>query len=132
MNFGQHWRTSGIVEVNVELTLPMSYLIDYLDGELPEWVADAIEHPDPTSDLEKALRGAGFPSAKALLDDEHTTRLALDFFAHDLLLRWLGDGPPSLSPGFVLNTATARRRIEGVPLFEGVARKSGPVRYQDE
>lgn len=131
MNFGQHWRTPGVVEVTYELTLPRSYVIEHLDAELPEYVADSLEHPDATNALENALRAAGWPPARTILEDEALTRLTLAFFAHDMLLRWLGDGPPTLEPSFVLNTVSAERRRGGVPVFEGVARRSGPVRYQD-
>jgi hypothetical protein len=131
MNFGQGWRTPGVVEVSYELTLPISFLIEYLDAQLPEYVADSLEHPDPSDLFENALRAAGWPSAKALLEDPDLARLALDLFGHDLLLQWFGDGPPE-EPGFVLNTVMAPLRREGVPVFQGSARRSGvAVRFQD-
>jgi hypothetical protein len=53
-------------------------------------------------------------------------------FAHDLLLEWLGDGPPNAKPGWVINTIDAvvvdvdRVRISGTARRDDV-----PVRYQD-
>ncbi len=132
MNFGQHWRTLGIREVPYSVELPHRFWRDVLARELPEIVEDAKKFPEDDGELEAALRVRGLP---AVMDEKTALDLAPLFvrhFAHDLLLEWLGDGPPNAKPGWVINTIDAvvvdvdRVRISGTARRDDV-----PVRYQD-
>ncbi|HRI71039.1 MAG TPA: hypothetical protein PK156_42700 [Polyangium sp.] len=132
MNFGQHWRTEGIREVSYSVELPHRFWMDVFARELPEIVEDARKFPDDDRELEAALRLRGLPAA---INENTALELAPLFvrdFAHDLLLEWLGDGYPSVIPGFVINTiddvtvAVDRVRLSGLARTDEIA-----VRYQD-
>src|SRR5690242_1473689 len=71
MNFGQHWRTPGIIDVRFMIALPARFFLDVLARELPEFVQDAIDHPDPDHELplEAALRQRGWPTAEQVVAD---------------------------------------------------------------
>lgn len=132
MNFGQYWRTPGIVDVPYSVELPERYWIELIARELPEHVADAKLFPDPDDEFELALRRHGWPEAREVCAVPELAPLAVLEFAHDLLLEWLGDGPPDEEPGWVINTIDGGQ-IDGdrVRLW-GSARRGGiPVRYQD-
>lgn len=132
MNFGQHWRTEGIREVSYSVEIPHRFWLDVVARELPEFVDDAMKFPSDDDKLEAELRVRGWPSS---LDDKTALDLAplwVRYFDHDLLLEWLGDGPPDEHPGWVVNT------IESIVIeadrvrFTGTARTTEiPVRYQD-
>ena len=136
MNFGQHWRTEGIVEVQYSLELPGGFFADFLTRELPDWIEDSKrfpQEPELELDLEAALRERGWPIAEQVVADPSLGRLALECFAHDLLLEWLGEGPSGASESYVLNTVDHVAIQGGVPRIEGTARRGGiPVRHQDE
>ncbi|MDY3556526.1 hypothetical protein R5W24_005692 [Gemmata sp. JC717] len=131
LNFGQHWRTPGVREVSYRLAVPVSFVADLMSRELSDYVADCIAHPD-TTPLEAALRFRSWPDAEQILADPEVCGLALEWFEHDCLLAWLGDGDLGEVPGYVINTiASAERRGDAVR-FAGTARAAGqPVRYQD-
>ncbi len=132
MNFGQAWRTAGIVEVDYEVVLPRGYVLDVLEEGLRETKADAIEHPDLASGLDRALRDRGWPDAASALGDPHLEALLLDFYGHELLLYWLDGGEPRAEPGFVLNTIARSWVQGGTVAFRGRARRTGvPVKFQD-
>jgi hypothetical protein len=103
MNFDQHWRTPGIEDVEYFVELPKRYWMDLVIRELPEYVEDAKKYPDD-DDLETALRLRGWPDAHDVCADSELASLVADHFSHDLLLEWLGDGPPDEEPGWVINT----------------------------
>lgn len=132
MNFGQHWRTEGIVDVRYSVELPIRYFVAFLEEVYPEQVQDLRTDEDPSLAVDKALVAAGYPSLERALADAHLTHLLAQYWADDLLLHWLGDGPGEGSIEYVLNT------IEGVSCGEtsvvvtGLARRAGmPVKYQD-
>lgn len=132
MNFGQHWRTRGLVTVSYSVVLPKAYYVDWLSRMLPEYVEDAIEFPDPSSELESALRARAWPSPEGIVENARLARLALSAFASELLVEWFGDGEPEQQPGFVMNTVDTVGFSEGCPKIAGTARKAGiPVKYQD-
>lgn len=132
MNFGQHWRTPGIVDVDYHVEVPRGFLRDMLARDLPELVADALKFPEDDMPLEAAMRERGWPDADAVPADDTLAVLALRYFAHDILLEWLGDGPPDEEPGHVLNTVDRVGVRDGVCWIEGRARRSQPgVKYQD-
>lgn len=131
MNFGQQWRTEGITDVSYEIQLPVAFFLDLLRRDLPEYNDDCRRYPDPNSEIDRMLRGAGWPSAEDVLSNPELAQFMADWCAHDLLLHWLGDGPPDEEPGYVLNTIESVRVAE-VFTIRGRGRRSGiPVRYQD-
>jgi hypothetical protein len=133
VNFGQHWRTAGIEDVEYRVEVPQRLLLDLLREQLHEYVEDCQKHPDPEFDMDQLLREADWPTAEQVMATPHLADFFARWFAHDLLLHWLGDGPPEQEPGFVLNTVESIAFAEGSVLtIQGKARRSGiPVRYQD-
>lgn len=132
MNFGQHWRTQGIREVPYSVELPHRFWQDVVARELPEIVDDARKFPNDDNELDAALRQRGFPE---VIDDQTALELApllVRYFAHDLLLEWLGDGPPDNKPGWVINTIDAVViDVDRVRMSGSARADDGPVRYQD-
>lgn len=133
MNFGQHWRTEGIEEVDYSIRLPLAFLREMMEREHPEFVADSLQHPDPDDPYEAAQRERGWPSVPRMLDDPELRRMSVDFYVGELLTWWLGDnGPPAETPGYVLNTVEYAGRDGDCILLTGRARRADrPVRYQD-
>ena len=131
MNFGQHWRTAGVVDVGYRIELPRAFLFDLLSRDLPELIADCKAHPDPECTLDGTLRAANWPDAGEVMRRPELTQFFAEYLAGALLLHWFGDG--EREGGFVLNTVdrvhvTGERAIT----LEGKARASGaPVRHQD-
>ncbi|HEX6042456.1 hypothetical protein [Longimicrobium sp.] len=138
MNFGQHWRTEGIEEVDCSFLLPLAVLTEEMQREHADFVADSVAHPsdDP---FEQALRERGWPSVLAILADDALLGMAAAWYGMEILARWLGDAwpdgalPTEARPWFVLNTAGFRGREGDLLRFEGRARRAGvmDVRYQD-
>lgn len=132
MNFGQHWRTGGIETVSYSVFLPRPYFVDWLRRMLPGYVGDSVNIPDPSSELESALRARDWPDPEGVLENARLAELALSSFAPELLLEWFGDGEPVGQPGFVMNTVDAVGFRDGSPRIAGSARKAGiSVKYQD-
>ena len=131
MNFGQHWRTEGVVDVDYRIELPRALLFDFLSRELPELIADCKAHPDPECALDSMLRTANWPDAGDVMARPELTQFFAEYLAGDLLLHWFGDAEPE--GGFVLNTVDKVGASGGrVITLEGKARPTGmPVRYQD-
>ncbi|MFO0797996.1 MAG: hypothetical protein U0804_10995 [Gemmataceae bacterium] len=130
-NFGQYWRTPEVREVSYSVTVPLAFVTHLLARELPEYIKDWIACPE-TGTLEDALRRRQWPAAEQIFDDPELCPLALNWFAHDCLIEWLGDGEPQESPGYVINTVERAERQETAVQFAGTARAVGqPVRYQD-
>ncbi|WP_244226930.1 hypothetical protein [Corallococcus aberystwythensis] len=133
MNFGQHWRTPGVVEVRYEVILPGAYAVALLEQDWADWMEDAQRFPDLADPLEQALRALDWPRPAHALADAVTAPLVLDHFAHELLLRWFDDGVPS-GPGFVLNTVDEGRMTGADVCLAGRARPhvpSVPYAFQD-
>ena len=135
LNFGQHWRDPGAVVCRYALELPAQFFLEFLaePDALPELSRDAKHRPDPSDALDQALIAAGFPSAEQALHDPVLAQHLAEFFARDLLVRWLGDAGPERQPGFVLNSCdTVLFSPSGVRL-EGSGRKSNTsTAYQDQ
>ncbi|NPC68818.1 hypothetical protein D7Y27_03350 [Corallococcus sp. AB004] len=133
MNFGQHWRTPGVVEVRYEVVLPGAYAVALLEQDWADWIEDYQRFPEPNDPLEQALRALGWPGPAQALADPVVAPLVLDFNAHELLLRWFDDGVPSI-PGFVLNTVDEVRMVGTDVWLAGQARPELPdvsYAYQD-
>ena len=124
MNFGQAWRTPGVREISYSLQIPMAFFLELLarPEQLPDLIDDTRRFPDPDDPLDRALIDAGYPDAAEAMAHPTLARELARFFAHEALLRWLGDGPPQAEPGFVLNTVDrVEVRAEGI-LLEGTGR----------
>jgi hypothetical protein len=133
MNFGQRWRTPEIVDVRYTIEVPLDYVCEFLATPLRDYREDAELHPDVDDDLECALRAGNWPSAEGALSQPTLFPLLLDFWAHDILLQWLGDPGPPTEPGFIVNTATTFDHVPHGIRIGGKCRRSGlPVLYQDD
>ena len=126
MNFGQPWREPGAADVAYRVEVPRAFFLDLLRAELPSYLDDSRRFPDPDSAIDRALAVAGWPAAGEVLARPELANAFAGFYAHDLLLRWFGDGAPALRPGFVLNTIE-RVEAEGerVIAIGGLARPTG-------
>ncbi|MCW8137957.1 MAG: hypothetical protein KIT58_03540 [Planctomycetota bacterium] len=123
-NFGQHWRTPGVRNVEYETVLPLCLAEDFLSRQLPDFVRDSQEHPDDHP-LEVALRAAGWPGAREVLGTPALASPALEFFGHDLLLAWAGWSPAE-GVGFIANTIDAIEVWGGCVTLRGKARPAEP------
>lgn len=134
MNFGQHWRGPSVVSCRYVLELPARFFLEFLaePGALADLVKDTRAHPDLTDPLDRALIAAGYPTAEQALKEPALSQHLAEFFAYDMLLRWLGDAGPALEPGFVLNSCdSVLFRPSGVRL-EGKGRRADSSNaYQD-
>lgn len=126
MNFGQAWREPGGANVGYRIEVPRAFFLDLLRAELPAYLDDSRRFPDPHSAIDRALAAAGWPAADEVLARPGLANAFAGFFAHELLLRWLGDGLPVRRPGFVLNTIE-RVEAEGehAIAIDGRARPTG-------
>ena len=104
MNFGQPWRTPGADDVEYGVEVPRAFFLDLLRAELPAYLDDSRRFPDPDSAIDRTLAAAGWPTASEVVARPELANAFAEFYAHELLLRWFGDGPPARRPGFVLNT----------------------------
>ncbi|AEI67635.1 hypothetical protein LILAB_28770 [Corallococcus macrosporus] len=129
MNFGQYWRTPKVAEVRYEVLLPGAYAVALLGRDWDDLVDDYHRYPEPDDPLGQALEALDWPGPERALGDPVAAPRVLDFFAHELLLRWFDDGAPE-APGFVINSVE-EVRMEGNDVYlSGRARTHEPqVRY---
>lgn len=125
MNFGSFHRTEGIPQAEYVAEVPLAFLLEMMEREHPSYVADSIEHPDPENAFEQAQRERGWPSPREMLADPVLLPLTLEFYAHDLLLYWLGDGQPPERPGWVANAIDRRALAGDVVVIGGIALAAG-------
>jgi hypothetical protein len=125
MNFGSFHRAEGLPRGEYAAEIPVSFLLEMMEREHPHYVADSIAHPDAENAYEQAQRERGWPSPREMLDDPALLPPTLELYAHDLLLRWLGDGQPPELPGWVANTITRHARVDGTVIIEGIALPAG-------
>ena len=131
MNFGQHWRTAGIVDVGCTVELPRAFAVEVVAATLDGYVEDYRQFPgdDP---LEAALRAKGWPSAEAIVADPALHGEMFAAWGHEMLLVWLGDLETRATPGWVINTIESGAVASDVVTLRCTARRAGqPVRYQD-
>jgi hypothetical protein len=134
MNFGQHWRGANVPIHRYSITLPVDFFVALLAE--PDGLADLIEdtkhHPDPGDPLDQILMAAGFPNADDAVRHPVLAQALAAFYAHDALLRWLGDAGPEVEPVFVLNSCERIAFGSTGLLIEGECRSSGSsTSYQD-
>lgn len=140
MNFGQPWRTAGIVDVAYEASIPIMCLGAVMYDQHADLIADCIAIPDDVRGAyELALRDRGWPSADVVLNDAQLCALALQHYAHDTLLQFESfialDTRGELPYPWVLNTVTSADIRGGLAVVRGMARPPRPpgaVQFQDE
>lgn len=131
MNFDQHWRTSGIVELEYRVGLPRGYVRARLAGDYEEYVEECRRSPDDANALDAALAKGGFPSLDEALAAPDIALPLLDFYRVELLQGWVGGGPTDALP-YVLNTVDRWNAEDGVYWAEGKCRPpAAGLTYQD-
>lgn len=131
MNFGQRWRTPGIVDVQYRIELPRAFVLDVLGEHLPDYVDDSRNFPDPDSAIDRALQAADWPSAAEVLNMPELAHHFIRFYGYELLGHWVGGAAGEHD--WVLNTIDRIELAEDVVALSGTARRAGtPVRYQDD
>ena len=127
MNFGQPWGNPEISDLPYAVTIPLKFSIDLINSCLDDLYSDIRQH-GASSKLDEEIVTSEFPSdVSAYLSKQaegNVLRFELiRFFAHDLLLRWFGDGGSSETPSFVINTIDAFLFLEETVQFEGRSAK---------
>lgn len=134
MNYGQHWRTEGIESLDYKIELPLPYVQDFLNSQLPEYISEAKIDHDKEDELDGLLKVFGWPDdAERILTNtsKRLVDLLLDFFAFEMLLHWYSDGPAP-DGGAVINSHNQFNVVDDHLIILGKCRKSDkPVRYQD-
>ena len=134
MNFGQHWRGEGVQSLPFEIELPIKFGIDIIEWQLPSYIEDSKQYPDLEDLMEGLLRHEGWPEDGSYLlreGPEVLRQLLLEYFAHEMLLQWFGDGDLQ-AHGFVLNTCDEVYISGDHILISGQCRASGTSSaYQD-
>ncbi len=134
MNFGQHWRTEGIQNLDYQVHLPLHYVYDFLNSQLPEYILEAKTDRDEEDELDGLLEAFGWSDdAENLLTNgpKRLTDLLLDFYAFEMLLHWYSDGHAP-DGGGVINSHDQFEIVNDHLIIRGKCRKSDkPVRYQD-
>jgi hypothetical protein len=133
MNFGQHWRTGPLQEVCYQVSLPIEWLVEVSSRNWEELVQDAQRFPEDDELLEFQLRALSWPTPQKAFEHIDIASLLAERFSFECLLRFLGDGPPDDSPGFVLNTID-KVTVSSMVTFAGTARPHDPqmtYRFQD-
>ena len=125
LNFGRWNFTEGLARAAYTAEVPVAYLREVMEREHPQYVADSLRWPEADDALEQELRARGWPPVADVIDDAEVLPLVLDLYAHDLLVRWLGDGQPPELPGWVANTLERMERRGDVLLLGGTALEAG-------
>lgn len=130
MNFGQHWRTEGIVEATYRLRIPLACVLTFLERTLPERVADARAFPDDRDSFEHELARREWPDAGTIVSDERLLLLLVETLGYDFLLHAV-DKEASVDD-FVLNSVDMRRVDSAHVVLEGRCRRPAErVGFQD-
>ncbi len=138
MNFEQHWRGEFIEEINYQIQLPRAWFVECVSNSWDEYIEDARLDADKSkaepSELDSVLIEHGFPPLEQALSNPSISPLIAEYFAHDTLLRWFGDGPPDEMPGYVLNTIDSTVLTASHLSLSGTGRmhrKGGSYLYPD-
>ena len=125
MNFSQNWRSLNVTEANYILRIPLGYVVDFVNINIEEYIEDAKVDPDYTLDLDNELRKHEWPKINDVFSDHEYYKTLIfhlvDFYGHQILLYWFGDGKPEKKPGYILNTIESFRMISGFYEFKGIA-----------
>jgi hypothetical protein len=125
LNFGSFYGAEHLPRAEYDAQLPVAYLLEVMAREHPEYVADSLAHPDADDPYEQAQRERGWPDPPAMLADPVLLPMTLEWYAHDLLVYWLGDGQPPERPGWVANTITRRALVGDTLVIGGIALPAG-------
>lgn len=125
LNFGSFHGAEDLARAEYAAEIPVAFLLEMMEREHPSYVDDSLAHPDPDDPYEQAQRERGWPSPREMLDDPVLLPPTLEFYAHDLLVRWFGDGQPAETPGWVANTITRQALADGTVVIEGIALPAG-------
>lgn len=123
--FDDFRHAAGIPRADYAVELPVAYLLERMEREHAEYVADARNFPDPDDPFEQAQRERGWPAPREMLEDPVLLPLVLAYHDHDLLVYWLGDGQPAERPGWVAHSITHRARVDDTVVIGGVALMAG-------
>lgn len=127
MNFGQPLGNAGILELPYTITIPLVFTVDLINTCLEDLYHD-IRQYGVSSTMDEEIVNNGFPTDISGFISKQTEGNSLQkelihFFAHDLLLRWFGDGASRETPSFLINTIDAFRCLEETIQFEGSSAK---------
>ncbi len=123
VNFGQPWVTAGLPECRYGVAPPIAYVREASERLYTEYARDRRPLPDPDPEpLELILREMQWPNLDDVWADPDAVTMFLIHFARDILKPWLGEGPPELEPGFVINTVDYAEVEKKVVQFSGRAR----------
>jgi hypothetical protein len=117
--------TAGIPRADYAVEMPVAYLLERMEREHAEYVADSLNFPDPDDPFEQAQRERGWPAPREMLEDPVLLPLVLAYHDHDLLVYWLGDGQPAERPGWVAHSITHRARVGDTVVIGGIALMAG-------
>jgi hypothetical protein len=132
MNFGQHWRTEGIVDVECSVEMPRAWLVDFATREWASIVEDAQRFPEDDTALDAALRARGWPAPDVAIAEDEVARHAAEWLAYDLLEAWLGAVETSAGERWVINRIVdVRIRSDVVHVAASGRRDDRPVMFQD-
>lgn len=116
---------AGIPRAEYAVELPAAFLLEMMEREHPSYVEDSKQFPDPDEPFEQAQRERGWPAPAAMLADPVLLPMALDLYAHDLLVAWLGDGQPPELPGWVAHSITHHALVDETVVIGGTALMAG-------
>src|SRR5829696_7195320 len=81
MSFGSFHGAEALPRAEYAAEIPVAFLLEMMEREHPDYVADSIAHPDPENAYEEAQRERGWPSAREMLDDPVLLPPALEHYA---------------------------------------------------
>lgn len=116
---------AGLPRAEYTVEVPVAFLLEMMEREHPDYVADSLAHPDPDDVYEQAQRERGWPPPARMLADAVLLPMTLEHYAHDLLVHWLGDGQPPERPGWVAHSITHHALVDGTVRIGGIALPAG-------
>ncbi len=127
MNFGQPWGNPEILDLPYTVTISQKFSIDLINSCLDDLYNDVRQY-GVSCTLDEEIVKNGFPAdVSGFISKQAEGNLLqyelIHFFAHDLLLRWFGDGAISGTPSFFINTIDAFRVLDESVQFEGRSAK---------
>jgi hypothetical protein len=116
---------AGLARAEYTAEVPVAFLLERMEREHPDYVADSLAHPDSNDAYEQAQRVRGWPPPARMLADPVLLPMTLEHYAHDLLVQWLGDGQPPELPGWVAHNITRHALVDGAVRIGGIAVQAG-------
>lgn len=129
MNFGQppHPDAPRLRTVRYELSLPRAWVFEICHRDWADYTEDGRRFPPegPEEFLDWRLQELGWPTVEEAFTHPDIVPSLMDFFSHECLLRWFGDGLPEEPPGFVISNIESAEMGE-VATFTGIAWAAEP------